>query len=79
MYNSSTCITNGVPSLGVDKALEGHSIVCEQCCAPPMLCLLLTTVYATVYNDQPSSMYMYVQYYLLKKYLPLLSHTVLKI
>ena len=27
-----------------DKALEGHSIVCEQCCAPPMLCLLLATV-----------------------------------
>ena len=29
---------------GVDEALKGHSIVCEQCCAPPMLCLLWTTV-----------------------------------
>ena len=28
---------------GADKALEGHSIVCEQCCAPPLLCLLSTT------------------------------------
>ena len=27
---------SSVPSFGVDKALEGHSIVCEQCCAPPI-------------------------------------------
>ena len=26
---------NGVPSLGADKALEGHSIVHKQYCAPP--------------------------------------------
>ena len=37
-------LNSGVPSFGVDKALEGHSIVCEQCCAPPLLCLLRTTV-----------------------------------
>ena len=36
---------SGVPLFGADKALEGHSIVCQQCCAPSMLCLLQTTAH----------------------------------
>ena len=35
---------SGVPSFGADKVMEGHSIVHKQYCAPPMLCLLRTTV-----------------------------------
>ena len=36
---------NGVSSLQADKAMEEHSIVHKQYCAPPMLCVLRTTVH----------------------------------
>ena len=42
MQGSWKPLSRGVGRLGEDKALEGQAIVCGQCLAPPMLCLLRT-------------------------------------